>query len=319
VEVIQGKMSGDDLFTFLFILFSIMSPITLLIHSVALYQRGYVASERVFKIIDQKPTIQSGKNTISKFNDSIKINNVSFGYLNEPVISNADFVIKKGKKIAFVGASGSGKSTMLDLIIRFYDPIEGEILLDNINIKDFTIESYRSMFGIVAQESMLFNDTVANNIKFGYPEATMDEIIEAAKLANAYNFIMKMPKGFDSKLGDRGILLSGGERQRISIARALVRNPQILVFDEATSSLDAESEKIVQDAINVSLKGRTAIIVAHRLSTIINCDEIFIFDNGRIVERGIHTELIKLKGIYKKLYDLQFAQKQFEDEIISQK
>ena len=198
---------------------------------------------------------------------------------------------------------------MLDLIIRFYDPQSGEILLENKNIKDFSLESYRSLFGIVGQENMLFNDTIMNNIRYGYEKATEQDIIDASQKANAYNFIMNLKDGFNTRIGDRGLTLSGGERQRIAIARALLRNPEILIFDEATSALDAESEKIVQEAINQSLKDKTAIIVAHRLATIIDCDEIIVFDKGEIAERGTHRQLIEMNGIYSKLYQIQFARK----------
>jgi ABC-type multidrug transport system fused ATPase/permease subunit len=196
---------------------------------------------------------------------------------------------------------------MLDLIIRFYDPQSGNISIDGRNIKDFSLNSYRSLFGIVSQENMLFNDTVANNIRYGFETASDDDIIIAARKANAYSFIIKMKDGFNTHIGDRGVTLSGGERQRIAIARALVRNPKILVFDEATSALDAESEKIVQSAINESLQDKTAIIVAHRLATIIDCDEILVFENGRIVESGNHKELLDMKGVYANLYSIQFS------------
>jgi subfamily B ATP-binding cassette protein MsbA len=195
---------------------------------------------------------------------------------------------------------------MLDLLIRFYDPSIGNIRIDGRDIKSLKTESYRKLFGIVAQESMLFNDTIANNVSYGYPSVKREEIIDALKLANAYDFVMKLANGIDTHIGDRGITLSGGERQRISIARALIRNPQILIFDEATSALDSESEQVVQDAINHSLGERTAIMVAHRLATVIDCDEILVFDQGKIVERGSHAELLEKNGVYKKLYYIQF-------------
>lgn len=305
--VLSGQMKADDLMLFLFSLFTIMSPISTVINNISQFQRGFVAAERVFNIIDEKPTVQSGTSDIKGFNNKIQIQNVSFAYNDIDVIKNVSFDIEKSKKIALVGASGSGKSTMLDLIIRFYDPVKGTILLDGTDITELKIESYRSLFGIVAQETVLFNDTIANNIRYGLENITEQEIMEAAKLANAYDFVMKLPNGFNTYIGDRGIMLSGGERQRVSIARALIRKPQILVFDEATSALDTESEKIVQDAINSSMRDKTAIIVAHRLSTIIDCDEIIVFDNGKIVECGNHIELYNQCGVYRKLYDLQFV------------
>jgi len=195
---------------------------------------------------------------------------------------------------------------MIDLLLRFYDPGQGEITIDGKNIKDFKINSYRNLFGVVPQECILFNDTLRGNILFG-KENNEEKLLKSAEISNSYNFIQKLPEQFETTIGDRGVKLSGGERQRISIARAVIRNPQILVFDEATSALDSESEKIVQQAINQSMKDRTAIIVAHRLATIIDCDKIIVFDNGIIVEQGTHKELINMAGIYKKLYDIQFS------------
>ena len=260
----------------------------------------------MFDVLDQKTSVETGKERIELFNKSIEVKNINFKYENTPVLKNISFSINKSKKVAFVGASGSGKSTMLDLLIRFYDPQEGQILIDGKEYYKLDLVSYRSLFGIVAQETILFHETIANNIRYGFEEATQEKIIEAAKIANAYNFITAMPKDFDTIVGAGGLILSGGEKQRIAIARALVRNPHILVFDEATSALDTESELVVQEAINQSLKDRTAIIVAHRLSTIIDCDEIFVFDDGKIVEHGKHKELLEQYGIYRKLYDIQF-------------
>lgn len=305
--LVTHELSASDLLAFLFYLFAIMSPVALTISNLSKVQRGVVAAERIFKILDTKPTVKSGAKKIEKLENIIEVKNVNFAYKDIGIIKNAEIKIEKTKKIAFVGASGSGKSTMLDLIIRFYDPVNGNILIDGNDIKNFDLKSYRSLFGIVGQETMLFNDTIANNIKYGFANANTEDIIEAAKVSNAYDFIMNLPDGFDTYIGDRGVLLSGGERQRIAIARALVRNPQVLVFDEATSALDNESEKIVQNAINKSLANKTAIIVAHRLSTIINSDEILVFDKGKIVERGTHNYLYELNGVYRKLYDFQFA------------
>lgn len=309
-QVLSGSMKADDLMLFLFSLFAAMSPITTVFNSISQFQRGIVAAERVFDIMDEKPTVANGNKAIDKFENHIVIENVSFSYTDSEVITSVSLKIDKRKKIAFVGSSGSGKSTMLDLIVRFYDPSSGNIKIDDADIRDFDLKSLRSLFGIVSQETILFNDTVAANIAFGKDDATIDEIINAAKIANAYDFIMQLPDGLNTNIGDRGVTLSGGERQRISIARALLRNPQILVFDEATSALDSESEKIVQEAIYRSLESRTAIIVAHRLATIIDCDEIFVFDKGRIVESGSHPDLLTQNGMYKKLYDIQFSSKE---------
>jgi subfamily B ATP-binding cassette protein MsbA len=306
LQVFNGELKADDLMLFLFALFSVMSPISTIVNNLSNYQRGIIAAERVFSIIDEVPTVQTGDGVISDFNENITIKNVAFKYDKTIVLDNINFEIKKGKKIAFVGASGSGKSTMLDLIIRFYDPISGNILVDGVDISTLKLSHYRKLFGIVSQETILFNDTIANNIRYGVADITDDHILTACKIANAYGFISQLPEGLNTKIGDRGVLLSGGERQRVAIARAIVRDPKILVFDEATSALDAESEQIVQLAINDSLVNRTAIIVAHRLSTIKDCDEILIFDKGKIVERGNHQELFDLNGIYRKLYDIQF-------------
>lgn len=309
LEIINNRMQSDNLAAFLFFLFSIMNPLITVVNSFAQFQRGSVALDRVNSILKKESSISSGNKTIKGFDDHLELKAVSFSYEDSPTLKDVSVRIDKGKKIALVGPSGSGKSTFLDLVIRFYDPKSGQILVDGQDIREFDVESYRAMFGIVSQESMLFNDTIANNIRFGNNSLTEEQIIEASKLANAYNFIMNLPDGFNTFIGDRGVLLSGGEKQRLSIARALVRNPEILIFDEATSSLDAESEKVVQEAINYSLKNRTAIITAHRLSTIIDCDEILVIDHGEVIERGKHTELIALDGIYKKLYDIQFTQK----------
>ncbi|MFC2131657.1 ABC transporter ATP-binding protein [Bacteroidota bacterium] len=313
--LVTKELLASDLLAFLFYLFAIMSPVALTFDNLSKFQRGFVAAERVFRILDSKPTVKSGKGEIDKFQKIIEVKGVNFAYQDIGVIREANFKIERSKKIAFVGASGSGKSTILDLIIRFYDPVEGEILIDGRNIKQLKISSYRSLFGIVGQDTLLFNDTIINNIKYGFDEASEDDIIEAAKIANAYDFIIQLPNGFDTIVGDRGVMLSGGERQRVAIARALVRNPEILVFDEATSALDAESEKIVQEAINKSMSNRTAVIVAHRLATIINCDEIHVFENGNIVESGTHKELIEKEGVYRKLYDIQYSSRPKDTQV----
>lgn len=307
-SVLKGTMKAEDLMTFLFVLFSIMSPIRTIVDGYSKFQRGFVAGERVFEILEREPTVISGTEKVSALNTGIEIKNAHFSYSECEVLKNVNFNIHKNKKIAFVGPSGSGKSTMLDLIIRFYDLNKGSIEIDSKDIKTLDIHSYRALFGIVSQDTILFNDTVANNIRYGNHSISEAEVIQAAKQANAYNFIQNLPEGFNSMIGDRGVNLSGGERQRIAIARALVRNPEVLVFDEATSALDAESEKVVQDAINQSLKEKTAILVAHRLATIIDCDEIYVFDKGEIVESGTHKELLVKNGLYRNLYDIQFAE-----------
>jgi ABC-type multidrug transport system fused ATPase/permease subunit len=314
--LIDKTILADDLMTFLFALFAIMTPITLVINTINNLQRGIVAGERIFSILNTEQKVVSGNKENIKFENAITVKDLKFAYNNETlnkdsqseglVLKNTNITIQKGQKVAFVGSSGSGKSTLLDLIIRFYDPSNGQILIDNEDIKNLKIEKYRELFGIVSQDNLLFNDTIENNIKFANDNLTEDEIIEFTKIANAFNFIDKLPNKLQTLVGDKGANLSGGERQRIAIARALARKPEILIFDEATSALDAESEKIVQAAINNALVDKTAIIVAHRLSTIINCDVIFVFDKGYVVEFGNHEELISKNGIYKKLYEIQY-------------
>ena len=305
-QVYAGELKPQELMTFLFALFSIMSPIAQLTNTPAVIQKGIVAAESVFDIIDQQPTVKNGNTSIKTFTSSITVDNLHFSYDgNHEVLHDIHLSIDKGKTIAFVGQSGSGKSTMSDLIVRLYDPNKGSICVDGINIKEFSIEEYRQLFGIVSQDSFLFNDTIAENICFGKNTISEDEMIYAAKMANAHDFIMSLPLGYQTKIGDRGVLLSGGQKQRLAIARALVRKPQILIFDEATSALDAESEHLVQEAIHNLLQGRTALIIAHRLSTIIDADCIYVFDNGSIVESGTHKELLEKGGIYSRLCSLQ--------------
>jgi subfamily B ATP-binding cassette protein MsbA len=307
-EVFGGTMKSQELMTFLFALFSIMSPITNTVSLPAQVQRGLVAAETIFALLDSQPSVQPGNEVAQGFERELAVSALSFGYNGEKdVVQDVSFTVQKGQKIALVGASGSGKSTVCDLIIRLYDPQQGCITLDGVDIRRFTFASYRGLFGVVSQESVLFNDTVANNIRFGAPSASAEDLRKAAQIAHAAEFIEHLPKGYDTVIGDRGVMLSGGQRQRLAIARALVGNPAILVFDEATSALDSESEKLVQDAINHVLEERTALIIAHRLSTILRADEILVFDAGRIVERGTHTELLALGGVYKKLYDIQFG------------
>jgi len=305
LQVVNNQISSDDLMLFLFSLFSIMSPITTVIHSFTQFPRGKIAADKLFEVLNYDEKIKSGKISEVKFNQSIEFKNVVFSYDIDIILDNINFELHKGQKIAIVGSSGSGKSTILDLLVRFYDPQQGEILLDGVNIKEFDLSNYRKLFGIVSQETLLFNDTIENNIRFGRDEYSFEEIVQAAQLANADGFIQKLEKKYQTQIGDRGVQLSGGERQRIAIARALLGNPEILIFDEATSALDNESEKIVQTAINQILKNKTAILVAHRLSTIVDADVIFVLQDGKIVEYGNHSKLLALGGVYKKLYEIQ--------------
>lgn len=270
-------------------------------------QKGIASAERVFEILDAEEVIVEKENPvrISEFKDKIEYRDVSFSYEQEEVLSGINVVIPKGKIIALVGPSGGGKTTFVDLLPRFYDTVGGSLVIDGTDSRDFRIDDLRSLMGIVTQESILFNDTVFNNIVFGKPSVTKEDVIEAARIANAHEFIMAMENGYDTNIGDRGTKLSGGQRQRLSIARAILRNPPILILDEATSSLDSESERLVQDALLKVMKDRTSIVIAHRLSTIKFADTIMVIEKGKIVETGNHEELLKAGGLYKRLYDLQ--------------
>lgn len=300
-------ISAATFITYIVIFSQIIPPAKTFAQGFYSMQKGLASAERIFEILDAEEVIVEKPDPvrIHDFNDSIEYRNVSFKYKNEPVLKNINLLVKKGKIIALVGQSGSGKSTMADLIPRFYDANEGEIRIDGIPIKDYRIDDIRQLTGLVTQEPILFNDTVFNNIAFGKSNVTKEDVVNAAKIANAHEFIEKMEEGYESNIGDRGSKLSGGQRQRLSIARAVLRNPPILILDEATSSLDTESERLVQDALARVMSNRTSIIIAHRLSTIIYADEIIVLQSGEIVERGTHTELLEIKGIYKKLYDLQ--------------
>ncbi len=270
-------------------------------------QKGSASAQRVLAILETNNPIKDPKTPtqISSFSQDIQFQNVSFKYDSQEVIKNLSFVLKKGQSMALVGESGSGKSTIADLLARFYDIEKGEILIDGHNIKDFKMSDLRGMMGIVSQESILFNDSVLNNISMGDDAAKMEDVVAAAKAANAHDFIMKMTDGYQSHVGDNGVKLSGGQKQRISIARAIYKNPPILILDEATSSLDTESEKLVQDALNKLMKNRTSLIIAHRLSTIQNADHIIVINKGEIKEQGNHQALLKKNGVYKKLIDYQ--------------
>ncbi len=273
-------------------------------------QKGLASEERIDKILQAENPIVNKPNAtkIDHFDKGIEFNNVSFSYKKGDdgyVLRNISLSIPKGKTIALVGQSGSGKTTLADMIPRFYDTDLGEITIDGIALKDLDIESLRKQIGVVTQESILFNDTIENNIAFGLDSIDRSKVIEAAKVANAHEFILQQPEGYQTNIGDRGGKLSGGQRQRISIARAILKNPPILILDEATSALDTESERLVQDALNNLMKNRTSVVIAHRLSTIINADEIFVINKGELAERGSHKELIEKNGIYKKLFDMQ--------------
>lgn len=303
-----GELTAPNLMTFLFLLFGLMQPISVTISTIAGMQRGIVAASNIVNTLDEEPSVITGTEQALPFDRAIDIRNVSFAYGSADVLRDVSFSIRRGETVALVGASGSGKSTMLDLLMRFYDPQQGTIDFDGTNVRAFDLASYRRRFGTVSQETILFNDSVANNISLGEPDAERTAVERAAGIAHADTFIRALPEGYDTNIGDRGMKLSGGQRQRVAIARALYRDPDVLLFDEATSALDTESERIVQDAINGVLKNRTAVIVAHRLSTIVHADRILVFDHGRIVEEGSHDELLGRKGVYARLHALQFKE-----------
>jgi subfamily B ATP-binding cassette protein MsbA len=303
----SGTISAAVFITYILIFSQIIPPAKSFSTGYYSIQKGIASAERVFEILDAEEVIieKADPVRVGNFNNKIEYRGVHFSYETEEVLSKINVEIPKGRIIALVGPSGGGKSTFVDLLPRFYDTVGGEILLDGINIRDYRIDDLRSLMAIVTQESILFNDTVYNNIVFGKPGVTKEEVITAAKVANAHEFIMAMEDGYETNIGDRGAKLSGGQRQRISIARAILRNPPILILDEATSSLDSESERLVQDALLKVMKDRTSIVIAHRLSTIKFADEIIVLEKGRIVESGNHEQLIKAGGLYKRLHDLQ--------------
>lgn len=306
---LHGQL-GMDMSTFVVYIgfyWRVLEPAKAMANAYASIQRGMVSGRRLFDILDVENPIKEKENSIQlkSFEKEIKFENVNFSYGSEPVLKNINLTIPKGRMIAIVGPSGGGKSTMADLLPRFYDIVDGDISIDGHNIKDYTLGSLIAQMGIVTQEAILFNDSVYNNIAFGMENVRREDVIEAAKIANAHEFIVNMEHGYDTNIGDRGGKLSGGQRQRVAIARAVLKNPPILILDEATSALDTESERLVQDALTNLMKNRTSIVIAHRLSTIQFADEIVVLQHGEIIERGTHNSLIDKGGLYSHLCQLQ--------------
>jgi ATP-binding cassette subfamily B protein/subfamily B ATP-binding cassette protein MsbA len=303
----HSHITAPTFIYYLIIFYSIINPSKDLSKAVYSIQKGLASLERIDKILhaDNSLTVIDSPKPLHGFSRVIEYKNIWFKYQNEWILRDINLTIEHGKTVAIVGQSGSGKSTIADLLPRFYDVDKGELLIDGINVKDVALHELRELIGYVNQEPILFNDTFMNNIKFGVDHATDEQVIEAAKIANAHEFISTSKEGYETHVGDRGTKLSGGQKQRISIARAILKNPPILLLDEATSSLDTESERLVQDAIDQLMQNRTSIVIAHRLSTIKRADIICVLHEGRIVERGKHDELLALNGYYKKLYDMQ--------------
>jgi ATP-binding cassette, subfamily B, bacterial MsbA len=309
--VFHGELPGPGFITYFAFASQLIPPIKQITTAYNNIQKGVASEERIGRILDAEDLILDSKDArkADSFEDAIEYKNLWFAYQRKGdegyVLRDINLRIERGKTVALVGQSGSGKTTLADMLPRFYDPDTGHVAIDGSDIREFTITSLRSLVGIVTQESVLFNDTVYNNIVFGKENMTIEKVTEAAKVANAHDFIQQLPQGYNTIIGDRGGKLSGGQRQRLSIARAVLNDPQILILDEATSALDTESEKLVQDALANLMKGRTSIVIAHRLSTIVNADEIVVMHKGEIVEKGSHDQLVALNGAYKKLCDLQ--------------
>ncbi len=305
-----GELDAGDFMTFVLAMFSMIKPVKSLSQIHIKLQEGMAAAERIFGVLDAKERVADlpRARELDKFTQKVTYDHVSFSYNgSEQVLDDISFEVRRGQVVAVVGPSGAGKSTLLDMLPRFYDPQKGSICIDGVDIRTLSLKSLRNLMGIVTQETYLFNDTIRSNIAYGLDGVAIDAVIEAATMANAHQFIAELASGYDTVVGNRGIMLSGGQRQRIAIARALLKNPPILIFDEATSALDTESEKLVQAAIDCLMSSRTTLVVAHRLSTIKNADYILVIDKGRIVESGRHDDLLKLNGLYLRLYAMQFG------------
>jgi ATP-binding cassette, subfamily B, bacterial MsbA len=319
VLVLQdGTLKASEFLGFLFAIFQLMPPIKELSSVNNRIQESSAAGDRIFEIIDTEPEVKNIKDPVrtDSFKSDIEFRNVGFHYedSDEPVLRDVSFKVNKGEIVALVGPSGGGKSTLVDLIPRFFDPTEGGIFLDGNDIRSVKLEDLRALMGIVTQETFLFNESIKSNIAYGLGDFSMDKIIEAAKTANAHDFIMEMPKKYETIIGERGVKISGGQRQRLSIARALLKNPDVMIFDEATSALDNESELLVQEAIERMMENRTTFVIAHRLSTIRNATKIIVLDRGKIIQAGKHEELMQQqRGLYRKLYEMQFRDKEHYD------
>ncbi len=307
----EGELEASAFIVFIGLFAQIIQPAKSFSNGITSMQKGIASARRIFEIIDTQPVIKNKTNPLplKSFEKSIDFKNVSFAYETELVLKNINISIEKGKTIALVGSSGGGKSTLADLVPRFYDPTHGQVEIDGVSITEYELESLRKQIGVVTQESILFNDTIFNNIAFGMPNVSEENVIQAARIANAHDFIVQSEHGYQTLIGERGSKLSGGQRQRLSIARAVLKNPPILILDEATSALDSESEKLVQEALFNLMKNRTSIVIAHRLSTIQHADEILVIQNGEIAQRGTHTELNSQEGLYRKLVSIQSAER----------
>ncbi|MGL6063978.1 MAG: ABC transporter ATP-binding protein [Fusobacteriaceae bacterium] len=318
-NIIQGKLTAGDLVSFITAVGLMQQPLKRLIDKNSSIQEALPSADRVIEIMNetQEKDFHGEKAEIFETVNSIKFENLSFKYNDSEknILENINLTVKRGEVIALVGRSGSGKTTLVNLIPRFYEDIIGEIKINGIDIKNYSLKEYRNHIGIVPQETFLFSGTIASNLSFGRDDVTPEEVIEASKMANAYEFISELPKGFETEVGERGVLLSGGQKQRIAIARALIQNPQIMILDEATSALDTESERLVQEALDKLMENRTTFVIAHRLSTVINADKIIVLEDGKIKEVGNHKELLEKNGVYKNLYEIQFGKKEEDGNI----